>query len=366
MRWLRIRTRVAAKGIDVRVTEGFGTTKVGDSREAKVTGTVMQALQRSFKVSTKYGGGFVEAIDGHSGSSDDYDWFLYINGIQSPKGAATTQLHKGDHVWWDLHDWKATDSIPAVVGSFPEPFTNGFAGQRYPTIVECVNGKSAPCKTVTKELSSFKIPVSQSAPGYGTGNDSIDVVVGPWNKIDGSLAAELVKYGPGASGVYARFVQDGSKLELLGPDGKVVRTFGPDTGVVAAVNGNGPGNSNAVPTWLVTGTDAAGVAAASKALTQSKLADRFALVVHGATDYRRPTRDPHDLSPPREPAAQRPSGVGQQLVRGAGDRGVGRFEPLVPRRAACGGRSPAGCSRASGATSPAGCAGRCRWRSRSR
>ena len=78
---------------------------------------------------------------------------------------------------------------------------------------------------------------------------------------------------------------DGSKLELLGADGKVAKTLGPDTGLVAAVNGNGGGNSNAVPTWLITGTDAAGVAAAAKALTPATLADRFALVVHGGTDY---------------------------------------------------------------------------------
>ncbi|HEX5194937.1 MAG TPA: DUF4430 domain-containing protein [Solirubrobacteraceae bacterium] len=276
---------VAARGVDVRVTEGFGTTNLGHAQESKVTGTVMQALQRSFKVSTKYGGGFVESIDGHSGSSDRYDWFLYINGIQSPKGAASTQVHKGDHVWWDLHDWRATDSIPAVVGAFPEPFTNGFGGKRYPTIVECVKAESGPCNTVTNELSSFKIPVSQGAIGYGSGNDSIGVVVGDWQKIDGELAAELIKFGPGASGVYARFVEDGSKLELLDPDGKIARTFGPDTGIVAAVNGNGPGNSNAVPTWLITGTDAAGVTAAAKAFTQSRLADHFALVVHDGTDY---------------------------------------------------------------------------------
>ena len=277
---------VAAKGVDVRVTENFGTQKLADAHDSKVTGTVMQALQRSFKVGTAYGGGFVESINGHAGSeSDEVDWFYYVNGVQAAKGAAGTQLHKGDHVWWDLHDYKATDSIPAVVGSFPEPFTNGVGGQRYPTIVECVSGKSTPCQSVTKELDSFKIPISQGGVGYGSGNDSLGVVVGPWKQIDGELAAELVKYGPGASGVYARFVDDGSKLELLGVDGKVVKTLGPGTGLVAAVNGNGAGNSNAVPTWLITGTDAAGVAAAAKALTPATLADRFALVVQGNTDY---------------------------------------------------------------------------------
>jgi hypothetical protein len=277
---------VAAKGVDVRVTENFGTQKLGQVQESKVNGTVMQALQRSFKVSTAYGGGFVESINGHSGNKgNEVDWFYYVNGIQAAKGAASTQLHKGDHVWWDVHDYRATDSVPAVVGSFPEPFTNGVGGQRYPTIVECVDGKSMPCQTVTKELSSFKIPISQGGVGYGSGNDSIGVVVGPWKQIDGELAAELIKFGPGASGVYARFVGDGSKLELLGADGKVAKTFGPDTGLVAAVNGNGGGNSNAVPSWLITGTDAAGVAAAAKALTPARLANRFALVVHGGTAY---------------------------------------------------------------------------------
>jgi Domain of unknown function (DUF4430) len=284
---------VAAKGVDVRVTENFGTQKLGDVQDAKVTGTVMQALQRSFKVSTAYGGGFVESVNGHAGDKgNQVDWFYYINGIQAAKGAASTQLHKGDHIWWDLHSYRATDSIPAVVGSFPEPFTNGVGGQRYPTIVECVDGTSSPCQTVTKELESFKVPTSQGGIGYGSGNDSLGVVVGPWKRIDGELAAELVKYGPGASGVYARFVDDGSQLELLGADGKVDRTLGPDTGLVAAVNGNGAGNSNAVPTWLITGTDAAGVVAAARALTPSRLAGRFALVVHGGTDIPVPYQPP--------------------------------------------------------------------------
>ncbi len=276
---------VAANGVDVRVTADFGTQTIGHVHDHKVTGTVMQALQRSFKVSTRYGGGFVESIAGHAGSSDHYDWFYYVNGIEAAQGAASTTLHKGDHVWWDLHDWTATDSIPAVVGSFPEPFTNGIGGKRYPTIVECGNPKAAPCATVTKELEAFKVPVSQGALGYGSGNDSIGVVVGPWKQIGGSLASELVRFGPGASGVYARFVDDGSKLELLNPAGKVARTLGPGAGLVAAVNGNGGGNSNAVPTWLITGTDAAGVAAAAKALTPSALGNRFALAVQGGHQY---------------------------------------------------------------------------------
>ena len=34
-------------------------------------------------------------------------------------GRAGTSVHQGDRIWWDLHDWSATDSIPAVVGLVP-------------------------------------------------------------------------------------------------------------------------------------------------------------------------------------------------------------------------------------------------------
>ena len=97
----------------------------------------MRMLERSFKVTTRYGGGFVESIDGHAGSSSRLDWFYYVNGIEATLGAAGTSVHKGDRIWWDLHDWTATDSIPAVVGSFPEPFVHGIDGRRYPVTIEC-------------------------------------------------------------------------------------------------------------------------------------------------------------------------------------------------------------------------------------
>jgi hypothetical protein len=60
----------------------------------------------------------------------------------------------------------------------------------------------------------------------------------------------------------------------------VVRTLGPAAGLVAATNEQGAG-----PTWIVTGTDPAGVAAAAAALTPSRLHDHFALAVHGGADF---------------------------------------------------------------------------------
>ena len=120
--------------VTLTVTREFGTAPVGSVTEKSIPGsqTVMRMLERSFKVTTRYSGGFVESIDGHAGSSSRLDWFYYVNGIEATLGAAGTSVHKGDRIWWDLHDWTATDSIPAVVGSFPEPFIHGINGRRLP------------------------------------------------------------------------------------------------------------------------------------------------------------------------------------------------------------------------------------------
>src|SRR5947199_9924349 len=105
--------------VSVTVTRNFGGRQVGRATEGRVPGseTVMRMLERSFRVRTRYGGGFVQSINGLSGDSARRDWFYYVNGIQAPAGAAATAVHRGDRIWWDLHDWTATETIPAVVGS---------------------------------------------------------------------------------------------------------------------------------------------------------------------------------------------------------------------------------------------------------
>jgi hypothetical protein len=268
--------------VTLTVTRGFGTAPVGAATEKTIPGsqTVMRLLEGSFKVSTRYSGGFVESIDGHAGSSSHLDWFYYVNGIQATLGASGTSVHKGDRVWWDLHDWSATDSIPAVVGSFPEPFVHGINGRRYPVTIECGDDTAKACKQVTAELDAIGVPVSSQAIGGGSGTDSIGVVVGTWNDVHGELLAQLIAHGPASSGVYARFAgSSGSSLQLLDPTGKVVRTVGAGAGLIAATAQPSTG-----PFWLITGTDVAGVSAAANALTPARLRNHFALAVQGSTD----------------------------------------------------------------------------------
>ena len=268
--------------VNLTVTRNFGDTSVGSVTKSQVPGseTVMRMLERSFNVSTRYGGGFVQSIDHLSGTSARRDWFYYVNGIEAAKGAAVTSVHKGDRIWWDLHDWSATDDVPAVVGSFPEPFLHGTAGRRLPTTVQCTSGVSAACKRVSKALSAAGVPFASTGLGGGTGQDSLAVVVGTWGQLNGLIAASLIDQGPGSSGVYARFMgPGGTTLQILNPQGHVARTLGADSGLIAATSDN-----SAVPTWLVTGTDPQGVSAAAAALTPSRLRDHFALAVHDGSD----------------------------------------------------------------------------------
>ncbi len=265
--------------VNVNVTRGFGGVPVRSESSQHVAGsqTVMRMLQRSFRVRTRYGGGFVQSIDGHTGSSGSVDWFYYVNGVQAKQGAASTSVHKGDRIWWDLHDWRATNSVPAVVGSFPEPFVHGVGGKRFPTTLECGSGVAAACKRVSAALTAVHVPVASQLIGTGSGPDTLGVVVGTWSEVRPELAGQLIAHGPGASGVYARFAGPaGDELQLLDPAGHVARTFGPGAGLIAAT-----ADSSDAPTWLITGTDAAGVAAAARALTPQALHDHFALAVDG-------------------------------------------------------------------------------------
>ena len=90
--------------------------------------TAMQALERRLKVTTRYGGRFVQSIDGVNGSaSAERDWLYFVNGVEAEQGATEVRLRRGDVEWWDYRSWNGSGfSVPVVVGAFPEPFRHGF------------------------------------------------------------------------------------------------------------------------------------------------------------------------------------------------------------------------------------------------
>ena len=96
--------------------------------------TGAQALEGVAKVKTRYGGAFVQGIDGVEGGGSR-DWFFYVNGYIADRGGADYLLHPGDVEWWDFRRWDAPNEAPLVVGAFPEPFLHGYDGKTRPAAV---------------------------------------------------------------------------------------------------------------------------------------------------------------------------------------------------------------------------------------
>jgi hypothetical protein len=279
--------------VSLVVTRDFGREVVSELPPGPVQGseTVMRLLQRHFDVKTRYGGGFVQEINGIAGGRQDgrlVDWFFYVNGVEADRGSTSIELQPGDRIWWDHHDWGATMRTPAVVGSYPEPFIHGLGGKRWPTRVECVkNGDKEPCEAVARKLGDVGVVAAQSLTGTSGGTEQLRVVVGPWDDVSSDYAARLIDEGPQVSGVFARFVQGGRRIELIDERGTTVRTAGPGAGLIAATRWE-----DQPPTWFVTGTDAAGVRAAVDALDEARLTRRFALAVVDGEDVALPLEAP--------------------------------------------------------------------------
>jgi len=283
----------APSAVHLTVTRDFGEAVVRSFSAPRVQGqeTVMSLLMRNATVSTRYSGGFVQSIDGLSGGQEagqPVDWFYYVNGVEAPQGAAATNVHPGDHIWWDHHDWSQTDDVPAVVGSFPEPFLNGLNGERLPVRVECAVVAGYACRTVTARLRAAGVPAAIAAIGSGGGaSHTLRVAVAPWTAVEGDPSVQGIERGPSASGVYARFSADGASLTLLDENGRTTRTLGAGAGLIAATR-----DGEEAPVWVVTGTDTAGVSAAAGAFDERALANRFAVAATSAGTFALPQARP--------------------------------------------------------------------------
>jgi hypothetical protein len=274
-------------GISLTVTDGFGKKVVVLENAAKVGGTetVMRLLQRNAKVTTRFSGGFVQSVSGLAGGggSNPVDWFYFVNGSEGSKGSASVRVHPGDRIWWDRHDWGAAMDVPAVVGSFPEPFLHGLDGKRLPVRIECSPPTVAGCQTASDLLGKAGVIAARGGLQASFTKETLRIVVGLWPAIRAERAAGQLERGPQTSGVFARMARDGKSLELLDGQGHVTRRLGAGTGLVAATS-----VEHAKPVWVVTGTDARGLADAAEALQSGVLRNRFALV----TDKGKPISAP--------------------------------------------------------------------------
>jgi hypothetical protein len=270
--------------VELTVTRDFGHERLGAVRIGSVREdeTVMRMLRSEFDIETRFGGRFVQAIDGVEGhgAGGVADWFYFVNGVEASVGAADFELSPGDRVQWDYRDWQAAMRVPAIVGAYPEPFLHGLEGERRPVRVECEDAEAQVCRDARDALEGEGVSTSGSSLGAPGTETVTRLVVARWPEARIVRGASGLEEGPEATGVFARFDPDGGSLELLDERGEVARTVRPGDGV-GVVLAMRPREEELV--WLVTALDAEGLAAGVRALDERGLRDAFAIAVRGRT-----------------------------------------------------------------------------------
>lgn len=289
-------TETPTPQVRVLVTTSFGQAVLLDELiDLDSKTSALEALERVADVQTKYGGGFVHDVNNTRSTlatNGDCDWFVYINGIQTRTGAAGYTLHPGDVETWDLHSWNFWQSIPSVVGSFPEPFLHGYGGKVRPTVVAYSESFQAEAEALARLLSELGVhEVATTSIDDLTGNDKESSHIILLADMTSPLVAELNKVWK-RLGLFAHF-EDG-RLILLDAKGKTTGEYSVDAGIIQATqsswNTDGVGACENV-VWIVSGTDEAGVRDAVAVLLNDseELRSAFALAVTSGQPVRIPT-----------------------------------------------------------------------------
>jgi len=169
--------------------------------------TAMQALDKEADISKRYGGRFVQSIEGVEGDiSKRRDWFWFLNGIEADRSAADYRVGPGDVEWWDLRSWSGELREPVVVGAFPEPFLHGWDGKVRAVAVRYAPGRRAGARAIGRLLHASSVRPLATPPPDGA--NVFSVVNGP------PLFTASLRDSGSAAGSAVRFVFAGDAAGL--------------------------------------------------------------------------------------------------------------------------------------------------------
>jgi hypothetical protein len=271
--------------VSLHVTRDFGHDVVGAEDAAPLEGHRRAQRLLGEHEDIKTDSGVVRTIDGLTADwegdaegENQSTWALLVNGVEADLSAREYPLYPGDLVQFDLRYWYVTLDVRATVGAFPQTFTRGVFGKRFPVSVECSAPSSAACTRVKGALRDAGVPIDGSQPAGGVPSRGqprrARVLVGPWKHWRKRAWPSRIDAGPRYSGVFARFSPGASELRLHDWYAHPKQALGAGTGLVAAMR---PTEEDLL--WLVTGVDDEGVERAAEALNPRDLRDAFAVAV---------------------------------------------------------------------------------------
>jgi len=259
--------------VKIVATRNFGQElMLAETLELPPGTPAMTALERVADVETAYGGGFVNAINGVSSGFTGTqqmmtDWFLYINGIQARTGALDYKLKDGDIQHWDFHVWSFRQSVPAIIGDFPEPFGHGYGGKVSLTIIAHADDLAKEADNLKNRLSQLginNISIKRLSELSADEKESANLIL--LGTIDSEPVSELNDIWE-RLGFFAHFEPE--KLAVFSAQGELSAEYGAGVGLIQATqnpwNPKGIGAAENV-VWLISGTDTAGVKSALDAL----------------------------------------------------------------------------------------------------
>jgi len=255
--------------VRVVVTQNFGRDLMLEETIQIASGTsALQALQQVADVETAYGGGFVNAINEvRSQYPAQEDWFFYINGMSSNRGAAGYILEDGDIQHWDFHDWSFRMFIPAIIGDFPQPFLHGYGGQVRPTVIVYADGLREEAEALEGGLAELGMEnVSLKHTGELTDDDKQHSNLILLGTKDSDLVSEMNQAWD-SLGFFVQF--EGDTMIVHDSKGEVEAEYGAGCGLIQATqslwNPKGVGACENV-VWMASGMDGDGVRSAVDAL----------------------------------------------------------------------------------------------------
>lgn len=264
----------------VVATTDFGKNLLFDQTiELRHGSTAMDGLRQIAEVQTAYGGGFVSSINGIT-SGGKTDWFFYMNGVCANVGARDYVLHAGDVVHWDYHDWSYQQFIPAIVGDFPHPFLNGYAGKVAPTLVVYEDAFALEAEALAQRLrdcgvSQVSTTPSAQLPGEAKKRCNLLIIGSLRNDLISELNNLHRKLG------FYTDIED-PELHVHDASGNIAAEYDREWGLLQATqnpwNPNGTGACENVA-FMVTGSDVDSVKRAASVLANTTEALHYAFAV---------------------------------------------------------------------------------------